>query len=145
MESTKPMIVCIDDEQDLLDSLEEVCLGMGLDVKTFLDAKSFLQQIDQVKPSVIVSDINMPDMDGFGLLAELRSSGIQTPFLFLTGNATRDNLRHSVVGGGFDFLSKPISIMEFEKAIRKALAFGPVDYSDKLKGIIAKCVKSKTA
>lgn len=139
----KPLVVCVDDEQDLLDALKEVCEGMDLECQTFTDAKEFLGNIGLLVPSVIVSDINMPGMDGFGLLNELQTAGIKIPFIFLTGNANRDNLRQSIVGGSFEFLTKPVSIMEFEKAVRKALAFGQIEYSEQFKEIIAKHAKHK--
>ena len=72
-------------------------------------------------PDLLVLDIMLPDMDGFGVLAEIRASGPYTPILFLTA---RDSVVDRVTGltaGGDDYMTKPFSLEELVARLRGLL------------------------
>lgn len=66
-------ILIVDDEPDLLDVLSFVFEGSGWKTSTALNGKVALEKIEQMVPDVILSDINMPEMNGLKLLEELHN------------------------------------------------------------------------
>jgi len=76
-----------------------------------------------VKPDLIVSDIMMPEMDGFELLEEVRSlpHGVTMPFLFLTARTERTDVKKARSLGVDDYLFKPFDAWELIEAVRTRL------------------------
>jgi len=74
-------------------------------------------------PDLIVCDIVMPNLDGYGTLKALRKdpATAMIPFIFLTGQSTKSDVRQGMVSGADDFLTKPIMIGELVAAIRARL------------------------
>lgn len=122
--TAKRRIVFCDDDADLLEALGDVAREMGMDVHLASGPVDLLARIEEIRPDVIVSDINMPDMNGFELVTRLKTKGSSIPFIFLTGDPSMQNYQRGFVEGHFDFLSKPIDFLSLESAIRKALTFG---------------------
>ena len=74
-----------------------------------------------VKPDVVILDVMMPGMDGFGVLRRLRADGIDAPALFLTA---RDSLQDKIAGltlGGDDYVTKPFSVESLVARVRAVL------------------------
>ena len=73
----------------------------------------------QHRPDLVVCDIMMPDIDGYGVLAALRSQPATRaiPFIFLTAKATMQELRAGMVLGADDYLTKPCTVEQFLDAI----------------------------
>ncbi len=71
---------------------------------------------------VVLSDINMPIMDGLTLLARLRELGAHPPAaVIVSAYGDMPNIRAAMNGGAFDFLTKPIDFQDFEVTVRKTL------------------------
>ncbi|MGL5873618.1 MAG: response regulator transcription factor, partial [Xenococcaceae cyanobacterium] len=75
-------------------------------------------------PDLVLCDVNMPELDGFGVLSELRQHPTTAivPFIFLTGNAVREDIRQGMELGADDYLTKPSTIEELLAAIETRLA-----------------------
>lgn len=72
--------------------------------------------------AVILSDINMPVMDGLTLLGRLRESGRQLGTVIVSAYGDMPNIRAAMNRGAFDFLTKPIDFQDFEVTLQKTLA-----------------------
>ncbi|MEE9168718.1 MAG: response regulator, partial [bacterium] len=74
-------------------------------------------------PDLIVCDIMMPGLDGFGILKNVRENPATAmiPFIFLTGRAEKLNMRKGMEGGADDYLTKPFSAPEIIAAINTRL------------------------
>ena len=70
---TKVSLLVVDDDVLLRSSLSQIFSGMNYEVRSAEDGFSALREIDQRMPSIILSDLYMPRMSGFDLLAEVRS------------------------------------------------------------------------
>lgn len=121
----RPVILCIDDEPDLLQELVEELGAMGFDAYGAINAAEAKEAIDRLHPDLIVSDILMPGGSGFDVLALMRSTPEleAIPFIFLTALTDRD---HQILGrkaGADDYLVKPVDIDLLEAAIRTKLDF----------------------
>jgi YesN/AraC family two-component response regulator len=82
-----------------------------------------LQITDEWQPDIILCEINLPDRDGFEILATLRQNPLTTtiPFIFLTTQATKADYRRGMELGADDYLTKPCPIAELLNAIATRL------------------------
>lgn len=104
------MILAVDDEPIYLDLLTDALVSAGYEIKTFTSALKALEFVDHADPQLIISDINMPEMDGFQFYQEYqnRCSHRQTPFVFLSSNSDPDTVIKGLNSGVDDYLQKPL-------------------------------------
>lgn len=104
-----PQVVLIDDDPSLLDVLSLAFEDAGYAVETAPDGAEGLQAIRAQQPDVVVSDVNMPRVDGYALCRTLRDAGNLVPLVLLT---SRDSEIDEALGlelGADDFVTKPFS------------------------------------
>ena len=111
----KIKILLVEDEQMLSEILSDTLSDRGFDVHLAYDGIQALEAAGKEVFDVIVSDIMMPNLDGFSLAKRLRNEGCRTPLLFLT--ATEDVVKGFEIGGN-DFLRKPFAIDELIVRVR---------------------------
>jgi PAS domain S-box-containing protein len=114
----------VDDETDARDILAHVLKGFGLETESAASAVEALAKVESYRPDVIVSDIGMPDADGYWLLEQLRSlaadQGRDIPAIALTAYASAED-RARALECGYDFhLAKPAEASELARAIAVA-------------------------
>ncbi|WP_394831935.1 response regulator transcription factor [Pendulispora rubella] len=104
-----PRILLVDDDEALLEVLTMAFADAGHAVTTAVDGVSGLDAVARDAPDAIVSDVNMPRLDGFALCRRLRAQGDPVPILLLT---SRDNEIDEALGlelGADDYIAKPFS------------------------------------
>ncbi len=104
-----PRILLVDDDAALLDALALAFEDAGHEVLTAPDGLKGLELVRAKKPDAVVSDVNMPGLDGFALCRKLRDAGDRTPIVLLT---SRDNEIAEALGlelGADDYVAKPFS------------------------------------
>ena len=103
----KKHLLIVDDEELILENLS-VLLEDLVD-KTFLasDGKEGLEVLKSEEITCIISDINMPKMDGLKFIKSAREAGFDTPFIFFTAHGNQELMMEAVKYGAFDFLDKP--------------------------------------
>lgn len=102
-------ILLIDDDASVLDVLALACEDAGHEVDRAKDGLTGLERINAGKPDAVISDVNMPGIDGFALCRKLRAGGNQVPLILLT---SRDNEIDEALGlelGADDYVPKPFS------------------------------------
>lgn len=114
-------LVVVDDEPNIRELLSASLRFAGFDVTTASDGTEALQIVDQVRPDLLVLDILMPGLDGFGVVRRLRADGIQVPVLFLTAKDATQDLVQGLTLGGDDYVTKPFSLEELVARIRAVL------------------------
>lgn len=108
-----PRILCVEDEPDLLETIEEFLSGEGYAVFTAADGAMALGKIHKTEPfDLILCDISMPRMNGFQLLEAVRKNGeyTATPFIFLTAHGQKDDMIHAHRLGCDEYITKPIDL-----------------------------------
>ena len=114
-------VLVVDDEPNIVELLSASLRFVGFDVATAADGVQALDVARSFRPDLLVLDVMMPGMDGFGLLRRLRDDGVRSPVLFLTA---RDSVEDKITGltlGGDDYVTKPFSLEEVVARIRSVL------------------------
>lgn len=112
-------ILVIEDEQVVLEMLLDLLNAENFQVLGTRDGKTGIELANAHLPNLIISDVMMPDVDGFDVLRVLRSSPATAtiPFIFLTAKTDRTDLRQGMELGADDYLTKPFSRSQLLKAI----------------------------
>jgi DNA-binding response OmpR family regulator len=106
---TKPSVMLVDDDASLLDIVSMAMEDAGYRVVTASDGVEALACMAQTDVDLVVSDVNMPQLDGFSLVRRMRVLGNHVPVLLLT---SRDSEVDEALGldlGADDFMTKPFS------------------------------------
>ena len=104
-----PTVLLIDDDASLLDALSLAFEDAGFEVLTAGDGQRGLEVVKASKPNAVISDVNMPGLDGFSLCRKLREAGNGVPLVLLT---SRDDEIDEALGlelGADDYVAKPFS------------------------------------
>jgi FixJ family two-component response regulator len=118
--SAKPVVAVVDDDYRVLESLEDLLESAGYRVRLFASAKQFLDTaIAEV--DCVISDIGMPDADGFALQQTIRSSRPALPVILITGRHEFGTAEHEVARGGRLLFEKPFDTRELLAAIGSEL------------------------
>ena len=122
----KYRILAIDDEQVILDSIGKLCSAEGWQVDKVIDAAVGIKKLNEHEYNLIISDIMMPDIDGFEFLDYLRKNEIRTPVIITTGFSTVENAVKSLYNGAIDFLPKPFTFDELISCVGRGLRYGEI-------------------
>ena len=115
---TKTILV-IDDNNDLRENTAEILDLAGYKTLTAENGKRGVEVATREKPDVIVCDIMMPELDGYGVLHLLRKNPDtqNIPFIFLTAKTERSDFRKGMEMGADDYVTKPFEDIELLNAI----------------------------
>lgn len=114
-------ILLVEDEKMLAEILSDTLSDRNFDVRLAYDGIHALEAIKKEPFDVIISDVMMPNLDGYSLAKKLRNEGCNTPILFLTALSATEDVVKGFETGGNDFLKKPFAIDELIVRV-KALA-----------------------
>ncbi|MEM9164457.1 MAG: response regulator, partial [Cyanobacteria bacterium P01_F01_bin.4] len=117
-------ILVIEDEAQVRENIREILELNDYTVLSADNGQAGLQVAQTQLPDLVLCDVMMPVMDGYGVLESLRQT-TQTaaiPFVFLTAKADRANLRQGMNLGADDYLTKPFETRELLAAIQARLA-----------------------
>lgn len=122
-DTSRPKILCVEDEPELREELVEELNAMGYDVQGAGSAKEAAILVRRTVPDLILCDIMMPESDGFDVLAEIRQDPAleAIPFVFLTALTDRDHQLHGRKAGADDYLPKPVDFDILDAVIRSKL------------------------
>ncbi|BAU11077.1 multi-sensor hybrid histidine kinase [Leptolyngbya sp. NIES-3755] len=121
-ERSSTRILVVDDNADLRDYLKRL-LSKSYRVETAIDGIDALNMIRQSAPDLILSDVMMPNLDGFGLLQELRShpETKEIPIILLSARAGEEARVEGLGAGADDYLVKPFSARELMARVESTL------------------------
>ncbi|MCD6571631.1 MAG: response regulator [Deltaproteobacteria bacterium] len=111
MERNKRVLI-VDDKQDLLKVIEDLLELFGYDVCVAKDGYEALDIMKEKQVSAVVSDIYMPEMDGFCLMTEIKDRFPGTPVILMTGLGAEDARKLALSKGADGFIAKPFRIKE---------------------------------
>lgn len=119
-------ILIVDDEQVIIDSIIKISKLDGYTAVGVTNVQAALKKLEEEKFLIIISDIMMPDLDGFAFLQKLEEKGIKIPVIMTTGYSTVENAVQSLYQGAIGFIPKPFTIDEMESLIRRSIKFAQI-------------------
>lgn len=119
----KKTILVIDDHKDIRENIAEILELAGYQTLTAENGKKGAEAAIHEIPSLIVCDIMMPELDGYGVLHLVRrnSATKHIPFIFLTAKTERGDFRKGMEMGADDYITKPFDDVELLNAVESRL------------------------
>ena len=119
----KPQILIVDDEPYARQTIEMLLLKESYELFFAEDAHEALAQLDDEVPDVILSDVMMPNMDGFELCQRIKRNPkwSHVPIILVTALDSKQDLARGLEAGADDFLHKPINGLELRARVRSML------------------------
>jgi signal transduction histidine kinase len=119
----KPQILIVDDESYARQTIEMLLLKESYELFFAEDAHEALAQLDDELPDVILSDVMMPNMDGFELCQRIKRNPKwnHVPIILVTALDSKQDLARGLEAGADDFLHKPINGLELRARVRSML------------------------
>ncbi len=114
-------ILVVDDDPDMRQVLARLLTECGAQVMAVESGAAAIREIPRWNPALLISDISMPDMDGYSLLRELRKADLRPPAIALTAFSRAED-RIAALEAGFDLhISKPVNPRELLCSARSLL------------------------
>lgn len=113
-------LLIVDDEKGIRKMLEITLADRGYSVVAAENGKEALQAFRKMKPSIVLTDIKMPDMDGIELLQRIKKEDKDVEVIMFTGQGDMDLAIRSLKNDATDFVTKPIDDEVLGIAIRRA-------------------------
>jgi len=117
-------ILSVDDDPNTREMLQEALERAGAEIASAASAPEALEKLRTFRPHVLVSDIGLPEEDGYDLLRKVRalsaSDGGNTPAVALTGYAREQDHQAAIAAGYQEFVAKPVNLEELANAILRA-------------------------
>jgi len=110
----------VDDDQSVRWVLEKALRAAGMVTRSFERVRELQQALKDALPDVLVTDVQMPGVDGLTLLKHLTETLPDLPVIVITAYSDLDNAVAAYVGGAFEYLPKPFDVDEVVALVRKA-------------------------
>src|ERR1700738_2288592 len=116
-------LLVIDDHDDIRENIAEILSLAGYEALTAGNGKKGVETALKETPDLVICDIMMPELDGYGVLHLLRKnvSTENIPFIFLTAKTERGDFRKGMEMGADDYITKPFDDIELLNAIEVRL------------------------
>jgi DNA-binding response OmpR family regulator len=116
-------ILVIEDEAPIRDKIVTVLKYEDYDVIDATNGREGVTSAQENRPDLIICDVLMPDLNGYGALAALRDNPNTSdiPVIFLTAAASRADMRKGMEMGADDYITKPYTVEELLAAVRTRL------------------------
>jgi FixJ family two-component response regulator len=119
--TTQPLVVIVDDDESVRESLPDLLRELGFAAKAFPSAEEFLASGDAAAARCLLLDVAMPGMSGPELHRELTARGQQIPTIFITARVDGAARRQLIEQGAVECLFKPFSEQQLRAALDAAL------------------------
>jgi signal transduction histidine kinase len=118
-------LLIVDDSVSNISLLRNILNRLGFtQIDTITDSRETLARVEEFRPDLIILDLNMPHLDGFGVMQQLSKiipRDTFLPVLVLTADATAETKRKALSGGATDLVTKPFNSSEVFMRIRNLL------------------------
>ena len=121
MPDSPPVVIVVDDDASIRDSLCSLMESVGLGSRAYPDAKAFLAEGQPDCPACLVLDVRLPGQSGLELQQHLNSSGSHLPIIFITGHADVPMTVRAMKSGAAEFMLKPFREQDILEAVHQCI------------------------
>jgi FixJ family two-component response regulator len=121
MPSNRPIVVVVDDDISVRESMELLIENEGWHPELFKSAQEFLARLPDVVPRCLILDVNLPDLSGLDIQQRVSNEKSLIPIIFITGYGDIPTSVRAMKAGAAEFLTKPINPEILLQAIREAV------------------------
>ena len=120
-------LLIVDDEKRFRESLQNIFQNRDISSAVAADGSEAIEKLNQLSIKVIITDIKMPKVSGFGLLKKAKEIDPHIQFIFLTGYPQLENIKKAFKGDAFEFIAKPVPDYD---DLSKTVASGIAKYDE---------------
>ena len=117
------LVYFVDDDAVANRLFERACGKMKLSCEVFDEAEKCIEHISKKQPEIILTDLNMPGMDGFELIAHIREHWPSLPVIAITGQSSVERAVKAMRTGACDFIKKPYELDELKSSIERNIQY----------------------
>ena len=121
MNSSSYKIYCVDDDAEVLESIELLMMSTGDKIETFVSARMFLDSVPFDSRGCLILDMCMPGMDGLALYKKLKQFRSRLQVIFISGQSKLTDRDYAMEAGALGFLQKPFDDESLLQLIVKAI------------------------
>jgi FixJ family two-component response regulator len=118
----RSVIAVVDDDQRILESLKNLLESAGFSVRLYLSAQSFLEDSPLAEIDCLITDVGMPDINGFELQRRVEEARPDLPVILITGNHAVAAQQRAIRHDKENFFRKPFSGQELLSAVFQNLS-----------------------
>jgi DNA-binding NtrC family response regulator len=119
--TSKPRILVVDDEPNVLVTVEAILRQEGYDVHAVNGGQAALEAIHRHSYDLVITDLKMPDVDGLAVLAEVRKRAPHTVTVMMTGYGSVESALEALQLGAYEYLLKPTEVPDLKLAVKRSL------------------------
>ncbi len=126
LDETIQRILIVDDEENTRIGLTKLLAQEGFEVESAANGNEALDYLDREKVNLVISDINMPEMNGLVFLRELSRKFPSTSVIMITAYGGVESYLEAMSLGAYEYLHKPVKLDELRSIMKKIFNSGPV-------------------
>jgi putative two-component system response regulator len=124
-------ILVIDDEEVICNLIKDTLIEKGYSVTTFQDAKRGIEAVRKNSFDAILVDLKMPEIDGLGILKEIKPRVTENVVIMITGYPSFETVKEALHLGAFAYIAKPFNLDELCFTIHRAVTFHRLNLENK--------------
>ena len=125
-----PLVHVVDDDASVRESLAMLLESAGFSARTYDSAAAFLEAAADCTAGCVVTDVQMPDLNGLELQRRMGELGIRLPVIMMTGHADVPIAVEALKAGATDFLEKPFDDSHLLAAVASAIAISQREHDE---------------
>jgi two-component system OmpR family response regulator len=130
------LVLVVEDEPGVRELVSEALSVAGHQALVAHDGLEAINLLQSQKPDLIISDVNMPKLDGFAMVEKIRDRGIGTPVIFLTARNEKPDVGRGFRIGADDYVAKPFGIEELVLRVNAILRRTSSSQKDKVEKLV---------
>src|SRR5260370_11184210 len=143
-------LLVVDDEPNVLYSIEKIFRSEGVSVLTSQSAAKGLELVESHRPDVVLLDVRLGDMSGLEAFDRIRKVDPRLPVIFITAFSTTETAIEAMKRGAFEYLLKPLDFHQLHEVVQRALELSrfrhvPAVFADATTGDLADLIVGRSA
>jgi DNA-binding NtrC family response regulator len=114
-------VLVADDDEAIRELLTDFLADKGYEVDQAGDGRTVLKKLEKNMPDALLLDNKLPDMDGLGVLKQMKNDGLDTPTIVMTAHGTSSIAIQSIQLGAYDYLTKPLDLDKVHVTLQRLL------------------------